>query len=179
MNRVAARLTAQQKVQRDAEIISDRARGLSWPTIALRHKLSERQCRTIWAEYREQQRAFSDTDPIDAVLDAIATHDAVIEELALLSESANQEAVKLGAIKARLAALHAKALLMQAVGLLPADLGLLRREIETRWVAETIIGTCKKHNASIEFLRDLHEAMAGARLVRSESGTAANLPTGA
>ena len=43
---MATRLTAQRKVERDAAVVRDRARGLTWPTIAARHGLSERQCRT-------------------------------------------------------------------------------------------------------------------------------------
>ena len=44
------RLSAHEKVARDDRIVADRARGLTWATIGARHGVTERQCRTIWAE---------------------------------------------------------------------------------------------------------------------------------
>ena len=52
-----ARVTAQQKVERDALIVGDRARGLTWATIEARHGVTERQCRTIWAERLQEVSA--------------------------------------------------------------------------------------------------------------------------
>jgi hypothetical protein len=43
-------LTAQRKVERDAAVVRDRARGLTWATIAERHGLCERECLSMCRE---------------------------------------------------------------------------------------------------------------------------------
>ncbi len=56
------RLPAAGKVARDREIVIDRNRGLSWPVIAQRHGLQERQCRAIYAQWRDSEK-----DPIRGI----------------------------------------------------------------------------------------------------------------
>jgi hypothetical protein len=73
-------------VARDAKVVADRARGLTWPTIADRHALSERQCRSIWSEW-VRERPLEPTDPRDALREAVAQLDATIEDTALFAET--------------------------------------------------------------------------------------------
>lgn len=81
-----ARLTAQQKVERDARIVADRAAGLTWPTIARRHDLSERQCQEILRAHRAARPRFEARDPVDAVTEVVEQLDSVIEKFALVAE---------------------------------------------------------------------------------------------
>jgi hypothetical protein len=120
------RVTAQEKVRRDAAIAGDRARGLGWAQISERHGVSERQARTIWRE-RLQEVSTEPVDVREALREAIAQLDAAIEDLALLAESTSNDSVRLGAIKARLAAMAERHELMRLSGLLPFDARCGRR----------------------------------------------------
>ena len=80
-----ARATAQQKVERDARIVADRARGLTWATIEARHGVTERQCRTIWAE-RLRKVSAEPVDVREALTEAITQFDAAIEDVSILAE---------------------------------------------------------------------------------------------
>ncbi len=158
-------MTAADKVRRDAQIIAERARGLSWPTIAERHGLSERHCRTVWQAYAHVQLPLDDGDPVETVREAIFQLDAAIEDLALIAENASHDAVRLGAVKSRLAAIDQRLSLLRAVGLLPHDLGLLRREIDYRHVTRVLFEVLGRHGVEVE--EDLAAALNDARLVRN------------
>src|SRR4051812_10719509 len=101
---MASRLNAEGKVARDARIVADRARGMSWATVASRNGLSERMCLAVWKE-RLAAEPLEAADPREALLEAAAQLDAAIEDLALLAQATANDAVQLGAIKARLAAM--------------------------------------------------------------------------
>ena len=163
---MSKRLTAAEKVKRDAKIVAYRARGLGWALIADRYKLTERQCQNIWAHYRDGQPQPGETDPLAAVMEAIASYDAIIEDLALVAESATHDAVKLGAIKARCTAIEQKIVLMQMVGLLTRDLGLFKYEMDLNRIAEVLEDVCNKHGATPEFYRDLAVALRKGSIMR-------------
>ena len=167
INGVGERLSAEAKVRRDREVIADRARGLTWLTIAGRHRLSERQCRSIWKNHWQSEATLVETDPIEAVQEALARYDAVLERLALLGECAAQESVKLGAMKAQLTALDGRTALMQAVGLLPRDLGLLRLEVDVREVARTVVRVLDEHGVPPDVQDALQEAISAASVRRN------------
>jgi hypothetical protein len=124
------RTTAQKKVVRDQQIVHDRMRGHTWPRIASTYKLSERQCRTIVAEHRRSRVDLDEIDPIERAREYVERHELILEKLADLYDEARQDAVRLGVIKAQLAALQTKLVAEQAVGLVPA-LRLLSPEV--RW----------------------------------------------
>jgi hypothetical protein len=151
-----ARVTAQQKVERDAHIVADRSRGLTWATIEARHGVGERQCRTIWAE---RLREIS-TEPVDvreALREAITQLDAAIEDCALLAESTSNDSVRLGAIKARLAAMGERDELLRLSGLLPFDARAVRTEAELRDINDLILGLFDKHGLGDDAKRELEE----------------------
>jgi hypothetical protein len=160
---------AREKVKRDCEIVADRARGLTWRTIAARHGLSERQCRTVWAERRPPLAEALEGDLVAALEEALAGLDAVIEDCALLAERTANDAVRLGAIKARMAAMGERFSLLRACGLLPHDLGLWRQEIDLASLMRTMDEVFERHDVSTEALADLGEALR-AHSVRKENG---------
>jgi hypothetical protein len=130
-------VTAQERVRRNAEVFNARARGLSWPTVAARYGLSERQCRRIVAECRAASGSLEDLDANEIVRDTLESYDARIEDLALLAEETEHAGAKLGAVKARLHAIRSKWELMRAIGVLPADLGRLSRSTPSRSLARS------------------------------------------
>src|SRR4051794_29732063 len=117
---MAARSTVAEKAERDKQIVLERAAGLTVPTIAARHDLSERYVREILAQRRQAQLVLADIDPVGEILEAIEQHDFVIERLSLLASTAKHEAVALGALKAQLGAMRHKHDLLISVGLLPS-----------------------------------------------------------
>jgi hypothetical protein len=161
------RLDAHDKVQRDARIVVNRARGLGWGVIAARHDLSERQAQTVWREHHERHPLAADEDPFLALQEALAALDAVIEDAALLAERTTQDHVQLGAIKTRLAALGER---FRACGLVPHDLGLYRHEIETRAVARKILEAFDAHDVADDVRESVLEALAPARVSMNGNG---------
>jgi hypothetical protein len=160
-----ARLTSHEKVRRDADVVTDRARGLAWTTIAARHELTERQCRNIW---NERLREVS-LEPVDVRFylgESIAQLDAAIEELALLAETTANDPVRLGAVKARLDALGSKFELMRLSGLLPFDARAVRTEAQLREICAMVLELFDRYEvpraAKVE-LRDSLEAALSSR----------------
>ena len=148
MRAVAGRLPAEEKVRRDSAVVADRGRGLTWSTIAERHNLSERHCREIWSEGRGLR--LHAEDPLEALADLLAQLDAGIEDLALLAETARNESVKLGALKARMGATSEKFELLRACGLLPRDLRVFRFEVEVQQVAAMVLATFDSEGVPVE-----------------------------
>jgi hypothetical protein len=75
-------------MERSAQIIADRARGLAWHTIATRYGLSTRQCMKIWALRGDDYRLVeSPREELESEIDAL---NATIDELAQLAEVAGK-----------------------------------------------------------------------------------------
>jgi hypothetical protein len=155
---VSVRLTAQEKVRRDAAIARDRARGLGWATISARHGVSERQGRTIWRE-RLQGVSAEPVDVREALREAIAQLDAAIEDVSTLAESTANDAVRLGAIKARISAMGDKQDLMRLAGLLPYDERAVRTEMELREINDAIIALFDRYGLPDAAKRELEEGL--------------------
>jgi hypothetical protein len=154
------RLTAGEKVRRDARIVADRAHGLGWATIADRHGLSERHCRTIWTE-QAAMLAIEDVGPLERVQEAILQYDCVLEDLALLAEQASHDAVRLGAVRSRLAAIEQRLVLFQMLGLLPRDLECLRNEREARDLARVLRTVFDRYGLPPEAEEEILSALNG------------------
>jgi hypothetical protein len=156
---MAGRLNAEGKVARDGRIVADRARGLTWATIAGRHGLSERQCIAIWKE-RLAAHHLEGPDPREALLEAAEQLDAAIEDCALLAEATAHDAVRLGAVKARLAAMREKQDLLRLAGLLPCSPQAARTESDIRRITEELIRIFEKFDVPIEATEEVVEVLA-------------------
>ena len=157
---VAPVMSSLARVERNAEVVRDRARGFGWPKVAERNGLSERQCRRICEEWRESRPRAHQEDPLELFEELLDAYNAGIEDLALVLEEASQDAVKVGAIKARLALIEDKAKLFQAVGILP-DLGKLGEERDLRVLADTVWDVMDRHGVPEEARRDLAATIRG------------------
>jgi hypothetical protein len=155
---VSVRVTAQEKVRRDAAIARDRSRGLGWATISEGYGVSERQARTIWRE-RLQHVSVERVDVRDALREAIAQLDAAVEDLALLAEATKNDAVRLGAIKARFSAMGERHELMRLSGLLPFDARAVRTEAELREINDLILGLFDSYGLGDDAKRELEEGL--------------------
>jgi hypothetical protein len=163
---VAGRLAAVEKVQRDSEVVADRVRGLRWATIAQRHALSERHCREIVQRWHQTRPGLGDRDPLEAVAEVLEQLEGVIERLSLLADQPVQDSVRLGALKALLAAQHERVELLMSVGLLPRDLGLVRHEIDIRRLTRTVMDVFDRHGVASDVRMDVAEALRAGRVLQ-------------
>src|SRR5690349_10914820 len=93
------RLTAREKVARDAEIVSDWIRGLGWQALAVKHGVQERQCRNIVRDWqadqgkREEMQAPGSfgSDPLEVVEEFLLRYAAIERELAELAAAADND----------------------------------------------------------------------------------------
>jgi hypothetical protein len=153
-----ARLTAQQKVERDARIVADRAAGLTWPTIARRHDLSERQCQEIVKAHRATWPLLESHDPIDAITELVEQLDSIVEKFAIVAEETKHDAVKVGALRSQLAAMEQRFTVAHALGLVPT-LDLVRRDTDLRQVMPVAADVLTQHEVSDEAVDDLLVAL--------------------
>jgi hypothetical protein len=164
------RLAAQEKVDRDRQVVADCLRGLTWATIAQRHGLSERHCREIVEQWRVSQPALDQLDPLELIQEALERRETLIEEFALLAEGSNHEAVRLGALKARHAALIDYTGLLIACGLLPPSLGQAAVEIDVHRLTQHILDVFDRYGVDEAARRDLVELLRGGTGARPWSG---------
>lgn len=124
---------AEAQTRRNQAIIYDRARGLGWTSIAERHRLSTRQAQKIWARRLEQQHDQTG-DVLTQVFEELAYLEAAVEELAELASDSKNDAVRLGAIKAKIDAQGKRVELKRILGLLPSRLENIRLASESQKV---------------------------------------------
>lgn len=136
---MASRLTSHQKVERDVHVVADRARGIGWAKIAERQGLSERQCRNVWSEHLRRVAPLEETDLERVAEEQLVVFDTLIEDLALLAESTPNDAVRLGALRSKMAAHYQRVGLLQHTGLLPRDLRHWYYELDARQVIKAVI----------------------------------------
>jgi hypothetical protein len=153
-----ARLTAQRKVERDARIVTDRAAGLTWPTIAKRHDLSERQCQEIVKTQRAAQPLFEARDPVETVTEVVEQLDSIIEKFALVAEQTGHDAVRVGALRSQLAAMEQRFTVMHALGLVPS-LPLVRRDVDLRRLIDTMGRVLKRNGVPREVLVEIRDTL--------------------
>jgi hypothetical protein len=97
-----------------------RARGKSWPSIALEHSLSVRRCQQIVEQWREDGLAASRTiDPLRETHDLLDLLAQAVDDYATLEQRTKHDAVQLGARKQKLEAAFARFDLLQLLGLIP------------------------------------------------------------
>ena len=141
-------MTTTERAARNGHVVRDRARGMSWPSIAAKYELTERQCRRIVSEFRESEPSLCETDPVEAVEDMLHAYDAAISELVELADRTRNDSVALGAIRERLRAVESKFTLMRAVGVLPHDLHGLPVQLEALEVGRLIVDVLDRNDVA-------------------------------
>jgi hypothetical protein len=136
-------MSSKERVARDARIVSLRAQGFTWDSIGEEVGLSARQCRVVWAQWRDQEKLeIQQLDPLDIVFDMLARLDAQIEQLGHLGLEAratrNYNAA-VGAVRAQGAAQEQMMNLMLETGVMPRHLGKIQVELEIRYVVTKIL----------------------------------------
>jgi hypothetical protein len=154
-------LPAAKKVARDRAVVVDRNKGLSWPVVAERHGIQERQARNIYRAWREENsdREVTGADPVAWLFDTLDRYESVISSLALTAEEADNDAARVGALKAQLAAMDSQAALLTAAGFLPRDLGSIRYLNDVRQLVVEIVEIMRERNVPLEVLREIEAAV--------------------
>jgi hypothetical protein len=113
----------------------------------------------ILREWRSINPSIRNRDPSDILDEVLERHEAAIEELALVSATTNNDAVKVGAIKARMEAIKSIVEILQATGNLPADLGTLRVQLDQRVVAARFLAVFDELGLPDHVVTKLMEAL--------------------
>jgi hypothetical protein len=125
--------------QRNAEIVGARMRGIGTEQVARTYGISVRRVRQVVEEWRATNPTLRSRDPLEIVDEILEQYAGAVEELALISATTSYDAVRVGAIRARMDTLRQMTELLQATGVLPHDLGKLRVDLDVRYVAEAIL----------------------------------------
>ena len=145
---------------RDREIVIDRNRGLSWPLVAQRHGISERQARNICSAWREAEKdSVIGRDPVEWVFEALDRFESVIGSLALVAETGDNSAAKVGALKAQMAAMDSQFNLLQATGLLPRQLRDVGAKLDYQFLADVIVEVFDKYEVPVEAADEIIDAI--------------------
>ena len=97
-------------------------------------------------------------DPIETMGEVLAHLDATVEDLTLLGESSRNESIKLGALKARMAAMERRVELLQVCGALPR-FRRWNQEIQAKTMSRLVLDTLATQGAPEELLDALLEAL--------------------
>lgn len=121
------RLTAAEKVRRDAALVADRNRGLKWEDVAARHGVSATQARNIHRAWRDENRLrVVSEEPMDWFWRTLDRYESIQSQLASIAEHADNSSAQVGALRAQMDAIAAQTQLMVASGLLPRSLRAYR-----------------------------------------------------
>jgi hypothetical protein len=158
---VMPRGTALQKVERDTRVVADRGRGLAWADVSTRNDLSTSQCRAIWRDYVRTLPATGESrDAAEAVEEALILIDQSIADFAVLAESTNNDAVRLGAMRSRHRAVIDRLELHQRLGVLPT-LEQLAPTFEIESLVEALVDVLDEHGDIADpLINDILETLA-------------------
>lgn len=140
------RLSAAEKVARDQQIVIDRHKGLSWLVIAQRHGLSERQARNVYRAWVETEREpLAGLDPLEWLRETLERWESIINSLAEIAQSADNDAARVGALRSQMTAMHHQTALYVAAGILPRNIAEPFYQVEAREGMRRVIGVLERH----------------------------------
>jgi len=143
------RPSAVEKLERNRRILGARLAGAPLAEIARREHLSERQCRNVIRDWKEEGAAgLQAEDPVEVVYDLLQRYRRIEEDLAKVAAEADNSAAQVGAYRARLEAIDRQVQLMQAAGLLPKELGQLHVSADVRSVTAQVVAVFRDHQVS-------------------------------
>lgn len=157
-----ARLTAVEKVKRDAQLVTDRSMGMTFPLVAAKHGLKERQAKDIYYAWRDSTIEDQlDEDAVALAFDYKTRYEAVESRLAEVAMSADNDSARVGALRALIVTTNQRLALDQALGKLPRNLGALRIELDVRHVSAVLVKILERYEIPEEGLREIARALQG------------------
>ena len=149
------RLNPHDRAQRNASVVAARCDGESWASIERRLGVSARQARRIVKDLGGAVlMADATIDPVEIMERAIMRHEALIEQLAEIADTADP-AVAVRAINAQVRAAESQMALLQNAGILPTPLSRIGVEMDGRRAAERAVEVLNRHGVSAEAKAEL------------------------
>jgi hypothetical protein len=151
-----------EKAKRNAEIIVDRALGMTWPQIAAKHSITARGAQMVYRQWRDDaMEAYNEDEALELAFDYKTRFEAVEARFAEIASSSINDAARVGALRSLVTTTVQRLALDQAVGRLPRNLGKLRVELDVRHVSQVVVATMKKHGVPEEAMREIQLALRG------------------
>jgi hypothetical protein len=139
-------------------MVAARAAGESWQRIGGRFDVSGRQARRIVKDVGASVTNTTVIDPIEIIEAAVLRCEAVIEQLAVIADTADP-AVAVKAISAQLRATESEMTLLQNAGMLPTPLSRIGYEMDARRAASRAVEVLNRHGVSAEAKAELISAL--------------------
>jgi hypothetical protein len=156
---VADKPTTLVKAQRNADIVRDRARMMSWDKLAKKYGISDRQARRVVADWRDANKdELKQIDPLGTVLEILEQYEAAQEELSEAADKAREKEqyrTVVAAVGKRADIMRAAVELRQAMGLLPKNLGKLRVEFDINFIAAQFVRIMEENDVPVNVREEL------------------------
>lgn len=154
---------------RDAAIVVDRKRGLTWPAIALKHDLSVSRCQEIVQLWRddglEGDGVVNAVDEARGLLDQLSQG---IADYADLAERTRHDGVRLAAIRQRIETSVLRFELLVSLGMVPRP-AAINVEAKMQEMFRAFAELAREHDVPVAFLEALLE-LSETRLQHEASG---------
>lgn len=157
--RPSRRLSAADRIRRNAQILADRAGGEPVSTIAERHDLTTRQVRSICndGETPVVQTTIERSEAL--AVSVLADYEKLRRDLDRLSTSRRDPNTQLGAIKAKISVVKQQTDFLLATGLISRDLSAIDYERDAVELAETLLEVLEEQKVPWEVQNALIEAV--------------------
>lgn len=152
--RPRGRLSAREHLKRSASIAASRARGRTWPEIALEHGVSLRQVQRVAAEWEREKHDIEGVDPFAEIRSTLALLRQVVADMAKIEESADNHAAHIGASRLKVETTMRRLELMFSLGLVKSP-AIVDLEKQTAEVFQELAYLAQHHNVSDDFLTDV------------------------
>lgn len=144
---------------RNQEIIRQVVRRRPKAAIAAEFNITPRAVNDVVEKWRRERPQLSKRDPVEIVEDMLAEYQAAMDDLGEVALSTTYDAVKVGAIRQRMACMRDMRELMQETGTLPKDLGQLKLSLELNVIAERFMLVLSQHDAPEPLVAAMMEAL--------------------
>lgn len=166
------RLSAAQRRRRNAALAAEREAGLTWPEVAARFELSERQARRAYADHVALVAARVDLDPDALVVQVLAAHVRALSGTTALLETADSDNGRIGAANAVARVGAGLLAALERVGLI-GDASLERYEGELRFAARAIFDLGQAYGIPADEVARAVASLPSSRRVRARELEAA------
>lgn len=133
-------MSADEKVNRDRELVRFRLSGASWKQVSEKFEITERQGRNILEDYKLRSKpVLRDADPAEMVWESVERYEGMYETLGQTALAADNDRSRIAAVNGMMTALSKRDELLQASGILPRNLGRLKIDHDVRFIVQSVI----------------------------------------
>ena len=148
------------------------AKATPWATIERRFGVSARQARRIVKDLGGASAATTASiDPMAIVEAALLRCEVLIEDLAVIADTAENQAVAVNAIRAQIRSTDHRLALLRDAGVLPMPLSCLAQHFDAERAASHATEVLDRHRAPADVKRALVAALRGSRHPTTPAGT--------